>query len=311
MSKKHKKEDTNSSDIIDEGLGEDWYQERRQWSNSRRQEECNKIALRQAENSQDMISTTANYKAIKEPLELTRYSLILLEGALRRQTKAEHRDHQERLAQEAILKDKFMESGTDTMITAAGVAATTLFLASGWGIIGMVTASITVAVASNVADEILGSEGVNQKDLAKSGMGIGKDMMMNGSPPSSQFGKSTIPTLDTISGLVDLSGNFMKFQQDYNALTQYYRDNDRIYKASPRLQQMRENTNVIYEHMKDLLFAYEMIGKRHESASEDYDNKLLYAEILYQMMEDDGIENPQCSDATEGNLHKDKDFDWR
>ena len=60
-----------------------------------------------------------------------------------------------------------------------------------------------------------------------------------------------------------------------------------------------------------LLFEYEMIGKRYESASEDFDNKLLYAEILYQMMEDDGIENPQCAGAAEGNLHKDKDFDWR
>jgi len=63
--------------------------------------------------------------------------------------------------------------------------------------------------------------------------------------------------------------------------------------------------------MKDFIFEYEMIGKRYESASEDYDNKSLYADFLYQMMEDDGIENPQCANALEGNLHKDKHFDWR
>ena len=63
--------------------------------------------------------------------------------------------------------------------------------------------------------------------------------------------------------------------------------------------------------MKDLLFEYEMIGKRDELASEDYDNKSLCAEILYQMMEDDGIENPQRANALEDNLHKNRHFDWR
>ena len=55
------------SDNTNDGLEQAWYQEPRQWSNSRRQKECNKIAHRQELNMQDMNSTTANYEAINEP----------------------------------------------------------------------------------------------------------------------------------------------------------------------------------------------------------------------------------------------------